>query len=128
MMIMARTPYPSDLTDAQWQLIEPFIPPERWGGRTRSVEMRQVVNAILYLVRTGCQWRAMPHEFPKWQTVRFYYDRFRRDGTWELIHQRLRDRCRWQAGRSSEPSSAIIDSQSVRAVKGGIVVLTRVSG
>lgn len=121
---MARTPYPSDLTDAQWQVIESLIPPERWGGRTRSVNIRDVINAILYLIRTGCQWRAIPHEYPKWQTVRFYYDRFRRDGTWEQVHQRLRDRCRLQAGRHEQPSAAVIDSQSIRAVKGGIVVLT----
>ena len=125
---MARTPYPSDLTDRQWRLIERLIPPERWGGRTRSVDIREVINAILYLVRTGCQWRAIPHEYPKWQTVRFYYDRFRRDGTWEQIHQKLRDRCRRRLGRDPQPSAAVIDSQSVRAVKGGIAVLTWASG
>src|SRR5687768_2398563 len=104
---MARKPYPSDLTDAQWKLIERYIPPERWGGRTRSVDVREVVNAVRYLVRSGCQWRAIPLEFPPWQTVRYYYVRFRADGTWLVIHDRLRERCRWQAGRCSEPSAAV---------------------
>ena len=121
---MARTPYPSDLTDRQWRLVERLIPPERYGGRTRSVDMREVVNALMYLARTGCQWRAIPHEFPPWPTVRFYYDRFRHDGTLDALHGQLRSRCRRRAGRSPDPSAAVIDSQSVRAVKGGIAVLT----
>ena len=116
---MARKPYPSDLTDEQWQLIEPYIPPERWGGRTRSVDIRQVVNGILYLVRSGCAWRAIPHDLPNWSTCRFYYDRFVRDGTWQLIHERLRERTRWRAGRAAEPSAAIVDSQSVRTTEKG---------
>ncbi len=87
---MARKPYPSDLTDEQWALVEPHVPPERWGGRTRSVDVREVVNAVLYLLRTGCQWRAIPHEFPNRSTVRHYYDRFRRDGTWQRLHDALR--------------------------------------
>ena len=79
---MARKPYPSDLTDSQWQLIEPLIPPERWGGRTRSVLMREVLNGILYLLRSGCAWRAIPHDLPNWGTCGHYFDRFSRDGTW----------------------------------------------
>jgi putative transposase len=122
---MERTPYPSDLTDAQWQLIEPHIPPERWGGRTRSVEMREVVDGIMYLVRTGCAWRAIPHDLPNWNTCRHYYDRFRGDGTWDLVHAKLRDAVRQREGRPLQPSAGVVDSQSVKCGgKGGRRVLT----
>lgn len=116
---MARKPYPSDLTERQWQLIEPYIPPERWGGRTRSVDVREVLNGILYLLRNGCAWRAIPHDLPNWNTCRHYYDRFRADGTWLLIHERLRDRVREHAGRRTEPSLAVVDAQSVKTTEKG---------
>ena len=117
---MARTPYPSDLTDEQWELIRPHIPPEKWGGRTRSADMREVVNGIQYLVRTGCPWRAIPRDLPGWSTCRHYYDRFRRDGTWRLVHDKLREGVRQRAGRALEPSAAVIDAQSVKCGgKGG---------
>ena len=114
---MERKPYPSDLTDAQWKLVEPHIPPERWGGRTRSVDMREVVNGILYLTRTGCQWRAIPNDLPHRSTVRHYFDRFRRDGTWHRVHDALRERVRVAAGREPTPSAAVIDSQSVKTAE-----------
>lgn len=121
-----RKVYPSDLTDKQWTLIEPYIPPEKWGGRTRSTDMREVINGILYLVRSGCSWRAMPHDLPNWNTVRHYYDRFRRDGTWVLIHTRLREDVRHQAGKAIEPSAAVLDAQSVKTTeKGGSMGMTR---
>jgi putative transposase len=121
---MTRKSYPSDLTDEQWKLIEPHIPPEKWGGRTRQVDMREVINGILYLLRSGCAWRAIPHDLPNWNTCRHYYDRFVRDHTWSLIHDLLRDKTRSKAGRSIEPSAAIIDSQSVKTTeKGGSRVL-----
>lgn len=117
---MDRIPYPTDLTDEQWQLIESLLPKVKPGGRPRSTNMRDVVNGILYLVRSGCSWRMLPHDFPPWPTVHDYYWRFRRDGTWEKIHSHLREQVRVGAGRQASPSAAIIDSQSVKtAEKGG---------
>jgi putative transposase len=122
---MERTPYTTDLTDDQWQLIEPMIPPEKHGGRHREADMREVVNAILYLNRTGCQWRALPHDLPPWGTVAYYYYRFRNDGSWQRMHDSLRGRVRFEAGRELTPSAAIIDSQSVKTTeKRGIVAGT----
>ena len=122
---MERKPYPSDLTDAQWKRIEPMIPPERWGGRTRSTDMREVVNAILYLLRGGCAWRLLPHEFPPWGTVHYYYRRFRLDGTWLALHDALRERVRKEAGKETHPSAAVIDAQSVKTTeKGGYMGTT----
>jgi len=111
---MTRTSYPSDLTDDQWAIIEPLIPPAEPGGRSRDVDMREVVNAILYLNRSGCSWRMLPHEFPPWGTVHYYYRRFRLDGSWQLIHDKLREKVRRKAGNKPTPSAAIIDSQSVK--------------
>ena len=121
---MDRIPYPTDLTDEQWQLIEPLLTKVKPGGRPRSTNMRDVVNGILYLVRTGCSWRMLPHDFPPWPTVHDYYWRFRRDGTWEKIHSHFREQVRVGAGRQASPSAAIIDSQSVKtAEKGGSEVM-----
>ena len=123
---MARIAYPSDLTDAQWRLIVKRIPPAKPGGRYRSVNMCEVVNGILYLVRTGCSWRQLPHDFPPWGTVHWYYRCFRIGGTWQKIHDALRDKVRVSDGRKTSPSAAIVDSQSVKtAEKGGRVAMTR---
>jgi transposase len=123
---MARIAYPSDLTDAQWRLIERRIPPAKPGGRHRSVNMREVINGILYLVRTGCSWRQLPHDFPPWGTVHWYYRSFRLDGTWQRIHDALRDKVRVSTGRKKSPSAAIVDSQSVKTTeKGGRMAMTQ---
>ena len=126
---MIRKPYPTDLSDAQWSRIAPLIPPAIPGGRRRTVNVREVVNAILYFVRTGCQWRNIPHEFPPWGTVHYYYRRWRLDGTWQKVHDALREQVRIEKeGREATPSAAIIDSQSVKSTeKGGLGVTTRVS-
>jgi len=116
---MARSAYPSDLTDAQWRLIEKRIPPAQPGGRHRSVDVREVMNGILYLVRTGCSWRQLPHDFPPWGTVHYYYWSFRQRGVWQEIHDALRGKVRTADGRKLSPSAAIIDSQSVKTTEKG---------
>jgi transposase len=116
---MERNPYPSDLTDPQWTLVEPLIPPARPGGRAREVDMREVLNGVLYLNRTGCSWRALPHDLPPWGTVHYYYRRFRRDGTWQTLHNHLRQRVRQKAGKETTPRAAIVDSQSVKTTEKG---------
>lgn len=107
--------YPSDLTDEEWAILKPLIPPEKPGGRRREVDMRAVLNAIFYVLRAGCAWRMLPREYPPKSPVYFYFARFRDEGTWEQILTVLRERCRQETGREATPSAGIIDSQSVRS-------------
>lgn len=113
-----RTQYSSDLTNRQWQLIRQLLPPQSRRGR-RPIDRRWIINAILYVVRTGCQWRMLPKDFPNWSTVYGVFWRWRNDGTWQRIHDRLREKVRKAAGKKSTPTVAIIDSQSIRTAEGG---------
>lgn len=122
-----RTTYDSDLTEQQWQLLALLLPPPESSGRPIEVERREIVNAILYKLKTGCQWRSLPHDLPKWQIVYYYYRKWRGDGTLALLHDQLRSQLRVQLGRDPEPAIAIIDSQSVKTTeKGGYVAQTAV--
>ena len=117
--------YPTDLTDEQWQAITRLIPPAKGGGRPRSVNMREVLNALFYLARTGCAWRMLPKDYPPKDTVYTYFKKFRDDGTWKRIHGLACQRVRAKHGKQQQPSAAIIDSQSVKTTeKKGIVAVT----
>src|ERR687886_2256052 len=112
--------YPSDLTDAEWALVGPFIPPAKRGGRQRTVDVREVLNGILYVLATGCQWRALPRDLPPRSTVHGYLSLWARDGTLGRPHHALFVRARERAGKEASPTVAIVDSQSVKgAEKGG---------
>src|ERR1700676_4869084 len=114
---MSRKPYPSDLTDTQWQLLPPFLAAAKPGGRPRKTDLREVVNAIFYLNREGCTWRALPHDFPPWRTVYEYFAAWKRDGTWDELNGALRRAVRVAAGRPHTPTTASIDSQTVKATE-----------
>ena len=112
-----RKRYPSDLTDPQWARIEPLVPKPKPGGRPASVSRREIINAVLYVVREGCTWRALPHDFPPWQTVYHYFRIWRDDGTWQQIHAALVVQVRLAAGRDADPSLLIVDAQSVKTTE-----------
>ncbi|HEU0183823.1 MAG TPA: IS5 family transposase [Blastocatellia bacterium] len=116
---MSNQLYPSDMTDREWEYIKDMIPAAKPGGRNRVTDMRRTLNAIFYLTRTGCAWRYLPLEYPPWQTVYGYFRKWRLDGTWQRIHDRLRGDVREQEGRERQPSAAIIDSQSVKTTDRG---------
>jgi transposase len=116
----SRLRYPSDLTDEEWAHIEPLIPPAKRGGNKRTVDLREVVNGLMYILSTGCQWRAVPKDLAPRSTVHDYFDLWSWDGTLDRIHHALYVKCREEASREASPTAAIIDSQSVKsAEKGG---------
>lgn len=115
---MERAHYPSDMTDEQWQIIRKVLPPTKRRGRP-PVDRREVVNAIFYVNRTGCQWRAMPHDFPKWKTVYTVFWRWRNAGVWERVNDALRERVRVAVGKKPTPTAAILDSQSAKTTEVG---------
>ena len=117
--------YPSDLTNAEWALVEPMIPPARRGGRPRNVNLREVLNAIFYVLSTGCQWNALPKDLPPKSTAHYYFMLWDWDGTLERIHHWLYVASREQVGREASQTAAIIDSQSARAAQKGALRLIR---
>jgi transposase len=117
--VTSRKAYPSDLREGEWALLEPLVPAVKPGGRPAIWSRREIVNAILYVVRGGKQWRAMPHDLPPWQTAYGYFRRWRNAGVWEQLHSTLRLQARQRAGREPTPSAAILDSQSVKTSQRG---------
>jgi putative transposase len=115
---MRDKPYDTDLTDDQFALSEPFLPRRKRTGRPPA-NLREVLNAVLYLVRSGCQWRLLPHDFPPWSTVHTWYRRWRTDGTWERLNEALRQQARSAAGRDPSPRTSAADSQSVKTTPQG---------
>src|SRR5262245_25170225 len=107
---MERRNYPSDLTDVQWQLIQPLVPAPNKVGAPQTIDRREIINGILYVNRTGCSWRSMPHDLPNWNTCYGVFWRWRLQGVWQEIHDALRGQLRRAEGRKESPSAAIIDS------------------
>jgi putative transposase len=116
-LITRRKPYPSDLGDTEWLILQPLLPPEKPGGRHRGYVLREIINGIQYVLRSGCAWCLVPHDLPHWQSVYHYFRLWKRDGTWLRIHDYLHREIRKKMGRESEPSTAIIDSQSVKTTE-----------
>lgn len=117
---MDRQPYPSDMTDQDWQVINfhlSHVPHKGAGGRPRKYSDREMINAIMYLTKTGCQWRMLPHDFPPWKSVYGYFSAWRKNDFWDELNDILREECRIKAGRNAEPSAGIIDSQSVKTTE-----------
>lgn len=120
--VIHRRHYPSDLSNAEWKILEPLLPTEKPGGRHRGYALREIINALQYLIRGGGAWRSLPHDLPHWQSVYYYFRSWKRDGTWLRIHDHLHEEVRQQMGRDAQASAAIIDSQSVKTTeKGGFM-------
>lgn len=116
---MTRTSYPTDLTDAQWEVIAHLVPKPKPGGRPAKYARREILNAMLYQTRNGPVWRSLPHDLPPYRSVFYYFRLWQKDGTWRRIHDRLREQVRRQAGKKPKPSAAILDSQSVKTTEQG---------
>jgi putative transposase len=118
-----RNPYPTDLSDAEWRYIEPHLPSPKGFGRPRTHDLREILNAVFYLLKTGCQWRLLPHDFPRWPTVYWYvYWYFRKwpiEDTWERVNRAIRERLRVRLKRDPQPSAGVVDSQSVKSTAVG---------
>ena len=121
-----RQAYPSDLSDAEWKVLEPLFPKPKGFGRPRTVDLREILNAIFYVQRTGCQWEMLPHDLPPHNTVYKYFQKWRRKGIWQDVHDTLRHQLRREMGREDDSSVAIADSQSVKTTekRGWSTVLT----
>ena len=116
---MTRKGYDTDLTDAEWALLEPLVQRSGKMGRPVKLDLREIVNALFYWERTGCQWRLIPADFPNWTSVRYYFDKWTKDGTWVRINDTLRRKVRQQEGRQAEPTAGVLDSQSVKTTESG---------
>ena len=114
-----RKPYPTDLSDAEWNYIEPHLPALTGHGRPRIHDLREILNAVFYVLKSGCQWRLLPHDFPRWPTVYHYFRKWRIDGTWERINRAIRERLRVRLKRDPQPSAGVVDSQSVKSTAVG---------
>jgi putative transposase len=106
-----RKPYPTDLSDAEWNYIQPHMPAPKGHGRPRVHDLREILNAVFYVLKSGCQWRLLPHDFPRWPTVYHYFREWRIDGTWERINRAIRERLRVRLRRDPQPSAGVVDSQ-----------------
>src|SRR5215217_5444307 len=109
-----RKSYPTDLSDAEWALLEGHLPTPENDGLPRVHSLREILNAVFYVVKSGCAWRLLPHDFPPWKTVYHYFRAWRLDGTWQRMHRALRERVRVRIGRNPHPSAGVIDSQSIK--------------
>jgi putative transposase len=112
-----RKRYSTDLSDAEWKLVAPLLPPPKQTGRKREVNEREVLNAIFYLLHNGCIWRDLPKDLPPWQTVYKYFRRWQSLGVWQQLHAQLRQQVRQVAGKAAQPTAAIVDSQSVKTTE-----------